>query len=187
MRPLAQLIAAAFIIRWLLAALSGRIHPIGALGISMATIVVFSPFAQAWYLLWAVIPLAAWASDRWFRLGAIISSALIATVVMPTSSNTTGIVLAQGLLAAMVASLKPAEILPLVSASFSLAGTYVLQLAVSDTALVGSDTVSIQVDPVAPTNVAPVVNAVPGWRVTHMDVAASARAHSQPSSWKGKM
>ena len=57
-RPLAQLIAAAFILRWLLAALSGRIHPIGALGISMATIVVFSPFAQAWYLLWAVIPLA---------------------------------------------------------------------------------------------------------------------------------
>lgn len=101
-RPLAQLIAAAFIVRWLLAALSGRIHPIGALGISMATIVVFSPFAQAWYLLWAVIPLAAWASDRWFRLGAIISSALIATVVMPTSSNTTGIVLAQGLLAAIM-------------------------------------------------------------------------------------
>jgi alpha-1,6-mannosyltransferase len=101
-RPLAQLIAAAFIVRWLLAALSGRIHPIGALGISMATIVIFSPFAQAWYLLWAVIPLAAWASDRWFRLGAIASSALIATVVMPTSSNTTGIVLAQGLLAAIM-------------------------------------------------------------------------------------
>ncbi len=101
-RPLAQLIAAMFILRWLLATLGGRIHPIGALGISMATIVVFSPFAQAWYLLWAVIPLAAWASDRWFRLGAIASSALIATVVMPTSSNTTGIVLAQGLLAAIM-------------------------------------------------------------------------------------
>ncbi|QKT07403.1 polyprenol phosphomannose-dependent alpha 1,6 mannosyltransferase MptB [Gordonia sp. X0973] len=101
-RPLAQLIAAAFIVRWLLAALGGRIHPIGALGISMATIVVFSPFTQAWYLLWAVIPLAAWASDRWFRIGAIASSALIATVVMPTSSNTTGIVVAQGLLAAIM-------------------------------------------------------------------------------------
>ncbi|GED98075.1 polyprenol phosphomannose-dependent alpha 1,6 mannosyltransferase MptB [Gordonia crocea] len=101
-RPLGQLIAGAFIIRWLLAALGGRIHPIGALGISMATIVAFSPFAQAWYLLWAVIPLAAWASDRWFRIGAIASSALIATVVMPTSSNTTGIVLAQGLLAAIM-------------------------------------------------------------------------------------
>ena len=101
-RPLAQLIAGAFIVRWLLAALGGRIHPIGALGISMATIVIFSPFAQAWYLLWAVIPLAAWASDRWFRLGAIASSALIATVVVPTSANTTGIVLAQGLLAAIM-------------------------------------------------------------------------------------
>nr|WP_245548371.1 polyprenol phosphomannose-dependent alpha 1,6 mannosyltransferase MptB [Gordonia araii] len=101
-RPLAQLIAGAFIVRWLLASLGGRIHPIGALGISMATIVVFSPFAQAWYLLWAVIPLAAWASDRWFRLGAIASSALIATVVMPTSSNTSGIVLAQGLSAAFL-------------------------------------------------------------------------------------
>ncbi|MFT3900131.1 MAG: polyprenol phosphomannose-dependent alpha 1,6 mannosyltransferase MptB [Gordonia sp. (in: high G+C Gram-positive bacteria)] len=101
-RPLAQLIAAVFIVRWLLATLAGRIHPIGALGISMATIVLFSPFTQAWYLLWAVIPLAAWASDRWFRLGAIASSAFIATVVMPTSSNTTGIVVAQGLLAAIV-------------------------------------------------------------------------------------
>ncbi|MFT4199116.1 MAG: polyprenol phosphomannose-dependent alpha 1,6 mannosyltransferase MptB [Gordonia sp. (in: high G+C Gram-positive bacteria)] len=101
-RPLAQLIAGVYIIRWLLATLAGRIHPIGALGISMATIVLFSPFTQAWYLLWAVIPLAAWASDRWFRLGAIASSALIATVVMPTSSNTTGIVVAQALLAAIM-------------------------------------------------------------------------------------
>ncbi|MEE4022998.1 polyprenol phosphomannose-dependent alpha 1,6 mannosyltransferase MptB [Gordonia sp. PKS22-38] len=101
-RPLGQLIAAAFIIRWMLACLAGRLHPLGALGVSMATVVVFFPFVQAWYLLWAVIPLAAWATRPWFRITTIAVSAIIAIVVMPTSSNTSGVVLAQGLLAGVI-------------------------------------------------------------------------------------
>ncbi|GAC68755.1 polyprenol phosphomannose-dependent alpha 1,6 mannosyltransferase MptB [Gordonia soli] len=101
-RPIGQLIAAVFVVRWLLAALGGRLHPLGALGVSMATVVLFFPFVQAWYLLWAVIPLAAWATGRWFRLTAIAASAIIAIVVMPTSSNTSGVVLAQGLLAGVI-------------------------------------------------------------------------------------
>ncbi|MFT4041802.1 MAG: polyprenol phosphomannose-dependent alpha 1,6 mannosyltransferase MptB [Gordonia sp. (in: high G+C Gram-positive bacteria)] len=101
-RPLGQLIAAAIIIRWMLAALSGRLDPLGALGISMATVVLFFPFVQAWYLLWAVIPLAAWARGPWLRLSTIAVSAIIAIVVMPTSSNTSGVVLAQGLLAGVI-------------------------------------------------------------------------------------
>ncbi|WP_262365352.1 polyprenol phosphomannose-dependent alpha 1,6 mannosyltransferase MptB [Gordonia sp. OPL2] len=101
-RPLGQLVAAVFIIRWMLASLGGRLHPLGALGVSMATVVVFFPFVQAWYLLWAVIPLAAWATRPWFRLTTIAVSAIIAIVVMPTSSNTSGVVLAQGLLAGVI-------------------------------------------------------------------------------------
>ena len=58
-RPIGQLVAALFIVRWMLATLGGRLHPLGALGVSMATVVLFFPFVQAWYLLWAVIPLAA--------------------------------------------------------------------------------------------------------------------------------
>ena len=63
----------------------------------MATVVVFFPFVQAWYLLWAVIPLAAWATTRWFRVGTVAISGIIAIVVMPTSSDTSPLVVAQGL------------------------------------------------------------------------------------------
>lgn len=101
-RPLGQLIAAVLVVRWMLATLAGRLHPLGALGVSMATVVVFFPFVQAWYLLWAVIPLAAWATRPWFRIATITISAIIAIVVMPTSSNTSGVVLAQGLLAGVI-------------------------------------------------------------------------------------
>ena len=101
-RPVGQLVAGFFIIRWMLAALAGRLHPLGALGVSMATVVLFFPFVQAWYLLWAVIPLAAWATGPWFRLSTIGISAIIAIVVMPTSSNTSGVVLASGLLAGLI-------------------------------------------------------------------------------------
>ncbi|MEY1675607.1 polyprenol phosphomannose-dependent alpha 1,6 mannosyltransferase MptB [Gordonia sp. ABKF26] len=101
-RPIGQLVAALFIVRWMLATLGGRLHPLGALGVSMATVVLFFPFVQAWYLLWAVIPLAAWATGAWFRISTIAASAIIAIVVMPTSSNTSGVVLAQGLLAGVI-------------------------------------------------------------------------------------
>ncbi|ALG84791.1 polyprenol phosphomannose-dependent alpha 1,6 mannosyltransferase MptB [Gordonia phthalatica] len=96
-RPIGQLLAAVLVVRWLLACLAGRVHPIGALGIAMATVVVFFPFVQAWYLLWAVIPLAAWATTRWFRVGTVAISGIIAIVVMPTSSDTSPLVVAQGL------------------------------------------------------------------------------------------
>ena len=102
LRPLGELVAAVFVVRWMLATLAGRLHPLGALGVSMATVVVFFPFVQAWYLLWAVIPLAAWATRPWFRIATIAVSAIIAIVVMPTSSNTSGVVLAQGLLAGVI-------------------------------------------------------------------------------------
>ncbi|MFW0784978.1 polyprenol phosphomannose-dependent alpha 1,6 mannosyltransferase MptB [Gordonia sp. CPCC 206044] len=101
-RPLGELVAVIFIVRWMLACLAGRLHPLGALGVSMATVVLFFPFVQAWYLLWAVIPLAAWATRPWFRITTIAVSAIIAIVVMPTSSNTSGVVLAQGLLAGVI-------------------------------------------------------------------------------------
>ncbi len=104
-RPIGQLIAGLFVVRWLLACLSGRIHPLGGLGIAMATFVLFFPFVQAWYLLWAIIPLAAWATTRWFRVGTVIVSGIIAVVVMPTSSDTPPMVVAQGLATGLVVTL----------------------------------------------------------------------------------
>jgi alpha-1,6-mannosyltransferase len=96
-RPIGQVIAGVFVIRWLLACLAGRVHALGGLGIAMATFVVFFPFVQAWYLLWAIIPLAAWATTRWFRLGTVIISGIMSVVVMPTSSDTPPLTVAQGL------------------------------------------------------------------------------------------
>ncbi|MGB3696296.1 MAG: polyprenol phosphomannose-dependent alpha 1,6 mannosyltransferase MptB [Gordonia sp. (in: high G+C Gram-positive bacteria)] len=96
-RPIGQLVAAVLVVRWLLACLAGRIHPLGGLGIAMASVVIFFPFVQAWYLLWAVIPLAAWATTRWFRIGTVVISGIIAVVVMPTSSDTSPLVVVQGL------------------------------------------------------------------------------------------
>lgn len=104
-RPIGQVIAALFVVRWLLACLAGRIHPLGGLGIAMATFVVFFPFVQAWYLLWAIIPLAAWATTRWFRVGTVVISAIIAVVVMPTSSDTPPFVVAQGLFTGLLVTL----------------------------------------------------------------------------------
>ncbi|MFC3244769.1 polyprenol phosphomannose-dependent alpha 1,6 mannosyltransferase MptB [Gordonia humi] len=101
-RPIGQLVAAVLVVRWLLACLSGRVHPLGALGIAMTTFVVFFPFVQAWYLLWAIIPLAAWATTRWFRVGTVVISAVMSVVVMPTSSDTPPLVVAQGLATGIV-------------------------------------------------------------------------------------
>ncbi|MFZ2509682.1 MAG: polyprenol phosphomannose-dependent alpha 1,6 mannosyltransferase MptB [Gordonia sp. (in: high G+C Gram-positive bacteria)] len=104
-RPVGQLIAGLFVVRWLLACLAGRIHPLGGLGIAMATFVLFFPFVQAWYLLWAIIPLAAWATTRWFRVGTVIVSGIIAVVVMPTSSDTPPMVVVQGLATGLLVTL----------------------------------------------------------------------------------
>ncbi len=101
-RPVGQVIAAILVVRWLLAALAGRIHPVGALGLAMGSFVLFFPFVQPWYLLWCIIPLAAWATGRWFRIIAITLSAVMAIVVLPTGAGTRGFQLAEAIVAAVL-------------------------------------------------------------------------------------
>ncbi|WP_414731585.1 polyprenol phosphomannose-dependent alpha 1,6 mannosyltransferase MptB [Williamsia sp.] len=101
-RPVGQVIAAILVVRWLLAALAGRIHPVGALGLAMGSFVLFFPFVQPWYLLWFIIPLAAWATGRWFRIIAITLSAVMAIVVLPTGAGTRGFQLAEAIVAAIL-------------------------------------------------------------------------------------
>lgn len=86
--PIGQVIAAILVVRWLLASLAGRIHPVGGVGISMATVVFLSPFVQAWYLLWAIVPLAAWATSPGFRRVTVGVSALISVIVLRTTPQT---------------------------------------------------------------------------------------------------
>lgn len=57
---------------WLLiAVLRGRLHPVGGLGVALGVTVLLFPVVQPWYLLWAIIPLAAWATRPRFRIAAI--------------------------------------------------------------------------------------------------------------------
>ena len=58
----------AVIVTWLLfAVLRGRLHPVGGLGVALGVTVLLFPVVQPWYLLWAIIPLAAWATRPGFR------------------------------------------------------------------------------------------------------------------------
>lgn len=65
----------------------GRVEPLAALGAALGAVVLLGPVVHPWYLLWAVIPLAASATQPAFRLTATAASAILAVVVAPTGSD----------------------------------------------------------------------------------------------------
>jgi alpha-1,6-mannosyltransferase len=71
-RGIGVLIIAVMVGWLLLAVLRGRLHPVGGLGVALGTCVLLFPVVQPWYLLWAIIPLAAWATRPGFRMAVII-------------------------------------------------------------------------------------------------------------------
>ncbi|WP_297625942.1 polyprenol phosphomannose-dependent alpha 1,6 mannosyltransferase MptB [Nocardia sp.] len=80
--------AAAFIsLRMLVATWTGRLHPIGALGLALGAIVLLSPVVQPWYLLWAIVPLAAWATTPAFRVPAVAFSVVVGVLEMPRGAE----------------------------------------------------------------------------------------------------
>lgn len=86
-RPVA-LVAAGFIgLRMLIATWTGRLHPIAALGVSLGAVVLLSPVVQPWYLLWAIVPLAAGAATSAFRVPAVVFSVIVAVVEMPRGAD----------------------------------------------------------------------------------------------------
>lgn len=70
----------------LLAVFRGRLHPIGGLGVALGLTVLLFPVVQPWYLLWAIIPLAAWATRSGFRVAAILIT-LIVGIFGPTANG----------------------------------------------------------------------------------------------------
>ncbi|MEU8899671.1 polyprenol phosphomannose-dependent alpha 1,6 mannosyltransferase MptB [Nocardia sp. NPDC048505] len=86
-RPIAMAVAAYVTIRMLVAAGTGRLHPVGALGVSLGAIVLLFPVVQPWYLLWAIVPLAAWATRPIFRVPAVALSALVSVLQMPRGGD----------------------------------------------------------------------------------------------------
>ncbi|BBX96030.1 polyprenol phosphomannose-dependent alpha 1,6 mannosyltransferase MptB [Mycobacterium lacus] len=70
----------------LLAVFRGRLHPVGGLGVALGVTVLLFPVVQPWYLLWAIIPLAAWATRTGFRVAAIVVT-IIVGVFGPTANG----------------------------------------------------------------------------------------------------
>jgi alpha-1,6-mannosyltransferase len=74
-------------VAWLLLAVfRGRLHPIGGLGVALGICVLLFPVVQPWYLLWAIIPLAAWATRPGFR-AAVIVITLVVGIFGPTANG----------------------------------------------------------------------------------------------------
>ncbi|MCG5433573.1 polyprenol phosphomannose-dependent alpha 1,6 mannosyltransferase MptB [Mycobacterium sp. MYCO198283] len=77
----------AVLVGWLLlVVLRGRLHPVGGLGVALAVTIMLFPVVQPWYLLWAIIPLAAWATRPAFRSATIVVTIIIG-VFGPTANG----------------------------------------------------------------------------------------------------
>ncbi|MFI9637519.1 polyprenol phosphomannose-dependent alpha 1,6 mannosyltransferase MptB [Nocardia sp. NPDC051929] len=86
-RPIAALVAGFFTVRMLVATGTGRLHPVGALGVALGAIVLLFPVVQPWYLLWAIVPMAAWATRPVFRVPAVAFSAIVSVILMPRGAD----------------------------------------------------------------------------------------------------
>jgi len=85
-RAMGVLIIAVTVTWLLIAVFRGRLHPVGGLGVALGATVLLFPVVQPWYLLWAIIPLAAWATRPGFRIAAIAGS-LIVGIFGPTANG----------------------------------------------------------------------------------------------------
>jgi alpha-1,6-mannosyltransferase len=75
------------LVTWLLLAVfRGRLHPIGGLGVALGICVLLFPVVQPWYLLWAIIPMACWATRPGFRIAAIVIT-LVVGIFGPTANG----------------------------------------------------------------------------------------------------
>ncbi|MDV6013217.1 hypothetical protein F8178_12110 [Haloechinothrix sp. LS1_15] len=101
---LGVLVAGALTVKLLLDSFRWRLRPVIGLGIAMAAIVTLHVSLHPWWLLWAVVPLAAAAATARFRVVAAAGSAAMAMVIPPTGSTFDGreYVLSQAYLAAAV-------------------------------------------------------------------------------------
>jgi alpha-1,6-mannosyltransferase len=85
-RGIGVLIIAVMVVWLLMAVLRGRLHPVGGLGVALGVTVLLFPVVQPWYLLWAIIPLAAWATRPGFRMAVIIVT-IVVGVFGPTANG----------------------------------------------------------------------------------------------------
>lgn len=87
---LGYLVTAAVTIKFLWASFKWRYRPIIGLGVSLGAAMILQISLQPWYLLWAVIPLAAAAGTSRFRVAATVVSAVLPFLLSPTGSTFDG-------------------------------------------------------------------------------------------------
>jgi alpha-1,6-mannosyltransferase len=68
----------------------GKLQPMIGLGLCLGAVVLLGATVQAWYLLWAVVPLAAGTGASGFRTFATWLSAAVAMIVPPTGGSFDG-------------------------------------------------------------------------------------------------
>ncbi|MDT5065236.1 MAG: alpha,6-mannosyltransferase [Mycobacterium sp.] len=85
-RAIGVILIAILVSYLLLAVFRGRLHPVGGLGVALGATVLLFPVVQPWYLLWAIIPLATWATRPGFR-GTAIASSLVVGIFGPTANG----------------------------------------------------------------------------------------------------
>ncbi|GAA1644782.1 polyprenol phosphomannose-dependent alpha 1,6 mannosyltransferase MptB [Actinoplanes couchii] len=81
------LVAACVVVRLLVAVVRGRREPVNALGMMFAAALVFGSVVQPWYLLWAVLPLAASVHDERHRSWIAGISAIFAMSLPPLAAD----------------------------------------------------------------------------------------------------
>lgn len=82
-RAVGVAIAIGWLVRMLWATFRGRVHPLGGYGLSTLVLVLLFPVVHPWYLLWALVPLAAWANRQSFRLVTVVYSVIFSFTVLP--------------------------------------------------------------------------------------------------------
>ncbi|WP_202616676.1 polyprenol phosphomannose-dependent alpha 1,6 mannosyltransferase MptB [Corynebacterium neomassiliense] len=76
-----------WVVRMLWASFRGAVHPVGGLGVATFFLVLFFPVVHPWYLLWAVMPLAAWADRAGFRVTVAVISSALSFFILPRGLN----------------------------------------------------------------------------------------------------
>ena len=83
-------VAGAITLKFLWDSFKWRYRPMIGLGVSLGAVMILQIALQPWYLLWAVIPLAASAGTSRFRVAATVVSAALPFLLPPTGSTFDG-------------------------------------------------------------------------------------------------
>jgi alpha-1,6-mannosyltransferase len=87
---LGYLVAGAVTLKFLWDSFKWRYRPMIGLGVSLGAFMILQIALQPWYVLWAVIPLAASAGTSRFRVAATIISTVLPFLIPPTGSTFDG-------------------------------------------------------------------------------------------------